>query len=191
MASSRDDKLYQSAKTLLDRKQYVEAFEAYRNLAIAGDPQCQVFLGWMHHEGIGTVRDQDQARVWFEKAATLGSKEGAFYCGRSAAAVGRHEEAVGWFRKAASQEYGPALLWLGLSHVRGHGVQRDMEKGISFLERAAKAGNYFARRELALLMIRGKLGFSAIPLGLVLLPYAIVAGIVSVVWKGHSKELIG
>jgi uncharacterized protein len=191
MASSRDDEQYRSAKALLDRKQYVQAFNAYQNLAIAGDPQCQVFLGWMYHEGLGTARDKDQARVWFEKAASLGSKEGAFYCGRFAASQGRHEEAVTWFRKAASQEYGPALLWLGLAYVRGHGVQPDIVKGVSFLERAAKTGHFFAKRELALLMIGGRLGVSSIPLGIVLLPYAVVAGIVSAIWKGDSDKLIG
>lgn len=191
MASGRDETLYQNAKSLLGRKRYEEAFEAYRNLANAGDPQCQVFLGWMYHEGLGTTRDVDEARAWFEKAALLGSKEGAFYCGRSAAAFGKHEEAVRWYRKAASQEYGPALLWLGLVHLRGHGVEKDLPKGISFLERAAKTGNYFAKRELALLMIRGKLGVSAIPTGIVLLPYVVIAGIVSAISQGDTDKLIG
>ena len=191
MAGVRDETLYQNAKKLLGSKRYEEAFDAYRNLANAGDPQCQVFLGWMYHEGLGTSRDVDVARAWFEKAALLGSKEGAFYCGRSVAVLGQHEEAVRWYRKAVSQEYGPALLWLGLAYVRGHGVEKDFARGVSLLERSAKTGNYFAKRELALLMIFGRFGISSVPIGMILLPYAVAAGIVSAIWRGDSDKLLG
>lgn len=191
MPRGQDEVRYQTAKTLLGEKRYEEAFEAYRVLANAGDPQCQVFLGWMHHEGVGTARNVDEARTWFEKAAKLGSKEGAFFCGRAAASLGRHGEAVSWFRKAASQDYGPALLWLGLAHLRGHGVEQDLPKAVAFLERSAKTGNYLAQRELALLMIRGGLGIASIPLGMVLLPYAVLRGVASAIWKGDSDKLIG
>jgi TPR repeat protein len=191
MPRGRDEERYSNAKKLLGEKRYEEAFQAYRMLANAGDPQCQVFLGWMYHEGLGTARDVVEARAWFEKAAVLGSKEGAFYCGRSAAASGKQEEAVEWFRKAASQEYGPALLWLGLAYVRGHGAPEDLPRGIAYLELAAKTGSYFAKRELAWLMIRGRLGVSSIPIGAMLLPYSVIAGIVSALWKGDSDKLIG
>jgi hypothetical protein len=41
---------------------------------------------------------------------------------------------------------------------------------VQYLERAAEAGNFFARRELALMMMRGEFGILRIPLGLILFP---------------------
>jgi TPR repeat protein len=121
----------------------------------------------------------------------LGSKEGAFYCGKSAFAAGHYKEALDWFHRAAAQEYGPALLWLGLAHARGLGVNIDLERGTKYLERAAATGNFPARRELAVLMIKGKLGVPKILMGLVLFPYAVIAAIVSGISEGHSHKLMG
>lgn len=191
MASAREVEPYRTAHELLNQRRYAEALAIYEDLARAGDPQCQVFLGWMYHEGLGVTKDAEKALGWFERAASLGSKEGAFYCGRAAASLGRYEEAIKWFHAAARQEYGPALLWLGLVHVRGLGTTADLEKGIGYLRRAVKVGSFLAQRELALLMIRGKLGISKIPLGLALLPYSVIAGIAAAVWRGPSDQLIG
>lgn len=191
MGNAREVELYRTAHELLDQSRYAEAFAIYEDLAKAGDPQSQVFLGWMYHEGLGVTKDAEKALGWFERAASLGSKEGAFYCGRSAASLRRYEEAIKWFHAAAKQEYGPALLWLGLVHVRGLGITPDLEKGIGYLRRAVKAGSFLAQRELALLMIRGKLGISKIPAGLALLPYSVIAGVAAAVSKAPSDRLIG
>ena len=128
MGTSREEP-YRIAQRLLDEKKYVAAFALYEDLAKSGDPRCQVILGWMYHEGLGIQQDKEKALSWFKGAASLGSKEGAFYSGKSMLALGHHQEALGWFHKAATQEYGPALLWLGLAHVRGLGVNVDLDKG--------------------------------------------------------------
>ena len=190
MTTSREEP-YLAAQRSFDKKRFTEAFALYEDLAKAGDPRCQVLVGWMYNEGLGVKRDKEKAVNWFERAASMGSKEGAFYCGKSALAFGQYREALSWFHKAAVQEYGPALLWLGLSYVRGLGVSIDFDKGVKYLERAAATGNLPARRELALLMIRGALGFAKIPVGLVLLPYAVIAAIFSSVSMGHSDKLMG
>jgi hypothetical protein len=191
MNSAREAESYQTAHELLNHSRYAEAFAIYEDLAKAGDPQCQVFLGWMYYEGLGVTKDAEKALNWFERAASLGSKEGAFYCGRSTASLGRYEEAIKWFHAAAKQEYGPALLWLGLMHVRGLGITANLEKGIDYLRRAVKAGSFLAQRELAFLMIRGKLGISKIPSGVALLLYSVIGGIAAAVSKGPSDRLIG
>ena len=190
MSSAREEP-YRTAQQLLNQKRFAEAFATYEDLAEAGDARCQVFVGWMCHEGLGVEKNHERALGWFQRAASLGSKEGAFYCGKAALASGHYEESYRWLHQAASQEYGPALLWLGLGHVRGLGTSVDLEKGVAYLERASKTGNLPARRELALLMIRGKLGISKVPTGFVLLPYAVIAAIIDGLWRGHSDKLMG
>jgi hypothetical protein len=145
----------------------------------------------MYFEGRGIAKDVDKALNWFGRAASLGSKEGAYYSGMALLVLGRPEEAIKWFQAGARREYGPALLWLGISYVRGLGVATDLEKGVKYLRRAKGTRNRLAKRELALLMVKGKLGISKIPVGLILLPVAIVGAIVDVIVKGPSERLIG
>ncbi|MBI5909200.1 MAG: sel1 repeat family protein [Betaproteobacteria bacterium] len=182
---------YRTAQELLNQKQFAEAFAAYEVLAKGGDARCQVQVGWMYNEGLGVEKNKEQALIWFQGAANLGSKEGAFYCGKSALACRDYESALRWFHQAGVQEYGPALLWLGLAHVRGWGTNLDLEKGVKYLERASKTGNFPARRELAILMISGKLGIAKILVGLIFFPYAVIAAVIDGLSRGHSDKLIG
>lgn len=181
----------EQAQALLDQKRYAEAIKIYEDRANKGDSHSQVFLGWMYFEGSGVAKNAEKAFVWFDRAASLGSKEGAFYAGRAAMSLGRYENAIKSFQAAARQEYGPALLWLGLIYTRGLGVDVDFKKGVDYLRRSEQTGNRFAQREIALLMLRGKFGASKVLPGLLLLPFAIIAGIVSIVTQGPSDRMIG
>ncbi len=156
MGNVSSDESYKTAQQLLNQRRYAEALAIYEDLAKAGDPQCQVFAGWMYYEGLGVAKDTEKALGWFDKAASLGSKGAAFYSGRVAMYLGQHERAVNQFRK-----------------------------------RAAKTGNHLAQRELGLLMIQGKLGISKIPVGLVLMPWSIITGIVALVLGRRTDQLIG
>lgn len=186
MTTSRSQEPYDRARELVKANRFGEAFAIYEELARAGDTPCQIYAGWMLYEGHGVPQDKERALSWFERAATLGSREGAFYCGR--AAFGRSDYAMGlrWFHQAAAQEYGPALLWLGLAHMRGLGVTGDRAKGIRYLERAADTGNFFARRELALMMIRGEFGIVKILVGLAMFPWWIAVAIVDGLGRSPS-----
>jgi TPR repeat protein len=182
---------YQEAEALTRDRRFGDAFPIYQSLAKEGDPNCQVMVGWMYYQGLGVQKDERKALEWFEGAAMLGSKVGAFYCGRFALIAGRYEHGLSWLRKSSDQGFAPSLFWLGLAYVRGLGVPKNVEKGVGYLQRAAKAGNFPAQRELALLMIRGKLGMAKIPVGFLLLPYAIVAALVSGLSAGYSEKLMG
>lgn len=188
--TASDREQYERARALLDQDRLAEAFALYEKLANAGDPNCQTFAGWMCYEGLGTAQNKERALEWFKKAAALGSAAGEFYCGRYAVTVKRYDEAMDWFRRAAGKEYGPALFWLGLAHIRGLGVPVDRAKGATLLSRAAAAGHIFAKRELALMQIRGYFGIAQVPIGLVLLPFWIAVGIGRGVRKGMSPELM-
>jgi TPR repeat protein len=187
----RDHTHYLEARKLVDRQQYAEALPIFEKLANAGDAHSQAFLGWMYYEGLGVGRNRETAITWFERAAKLGSKEAAFYCGKIALGTRQYDEAAKWFHISAQAAFGPALLWLGVMHARGLGRPTDLAKALTYLEQAKKAGNFLARREIALLMVHGKLGIARIPLGLVLLLNSILSGIVSAILGNRSDELMG
>jgi TPR repeat protein len=179
---------YDRARRLFIEGKADEAFGAYKSLAEAGDSQCQVFVGWMLHTEYGVPQNKELAIAWFERAATLGSGDGAFYCGRSTFQRADYATGLRWFQQAAEQEFGPALLWLGFAYLRGLGVAVDRPKGIRYLERAAETGNFFARRELALMMIRGEFGISKIPMGLVLFPSWLMVAISDGLGQPHPQS---
>jgi TPR repeat protein len=92
---------------------------------------------------------------------------------------------------SAKGGYGPALLWLGLMHVRGLGVEPDLSRGVGYLKQSAKPGNILATRELALLMLHGRLGWLYAPLGGLLLVRSVTTGIFWAVFRRDSERLIG
>ena len=191
MVTSAKNERYETARRLFDIGKPSEAYPLYQQLALEGDPNCQVFVGWMAYSGHGTSKDEKLGLEWFTKAAATGSAPGAFYCGRHAARIKNYAEALRFFYQAAQKEYSPALLWLGLAHIRGYGVPVNLEKGISYLRRSADAGNFLARRELAVIMIRGKLGIANVAAGLLLLPYYVIAALIDGLSKGYSDKLMG
>ena len=137
VTEQREDDPYRAAQKLMKEKRFAEAFRIYVDLASQGDSWAQVRIGWMHFEGVGVPRDSEQARKWFQQAASLGSASGEFYSGRLAAAHNEWDEAIKWFSQAAQKEYGPALLWLGVVYLRGYGVPANLQKAVAFLERGA------------------------------------------------------
>ena len=191
MPSPSASEAYRVADTLMAEKRFSEALNVYSGLASDGDTWAQCQVGWMHQEGVGVPKNSTLALQWFERAASLGSAQGTFYCGRVAAEQSRWDEAIKAFRRGAENEYGPALLWLGLIFIRGYGVEADLKKGLSFLERSAETGNYYARRELAMRMIKGKLGLRKIPAGLALLVGSVVAGVYQYISVGRDDRLNG
>ena len=194
MVTAADRARYEKAAELYERTDFAQAYPIYEQLAREGDPNCQVMVGLMLYGGNGVLKDEALALEWFRKAASLGSAKGAFYYGRAAAIAKNYPEALRFFNQAAQKDYSPAILWLGLVHIRGYGVPVDLAKGLTCLRRAAALGNFYAQRELAVLMIKGKLGLANVAAGLVLFPYYFVSAAVEAIVKGpkgHSEKFTG
>lgn len=149
-----NDRLLYEAKQLYENKQFAEAFTLYTQLAENGYNPAKIFLGWMYSEGVGTVRNNESALYWFKKAAESKSPEGMFYCGLLLEQDGKDTEAFDFIYQSASTGYGPALCRLGLMYLIGRGVNVNHDFAIQYLRRAAGKGNVFAKRELAVYMIK-------------------------------------
>jgi TPR repeat protein len=111
------------------RGDYAAAWEAWTQLASAGDPAAQYFLGHLYAKGEGVVRDHGKALVLFRVSAGLGDPYGQFALGY----VYEHGqgveqdagEAVRWYWAAAEQGSLAAQNNLALMYEQGRGVPRN------------------------------------------------------------------
>ncbi|MGH7391696.1 MAG: tetratricopeptide repeat protein [Candidatus Rokuibacteriota bacterium] len=170
----------EQANTAFDAGRYREAIKHYLEMANAGDVGAPLRLGWMFQRGLGTDRDDDQARRWYEKAANAGSVVAKYYLGwfywdRRDFALART-----WWERAAQDGSVAALYRLGGMYDFGEGVERDEARARSYYEQAAARGHLFARRAIAGKMLRGHYGASRIPVGLWML--------VTTVWRGGREQ---
>ena len=177
------------AKSLLKRGKYSDARQLYRQLAVDTDADSQVVMGWLCQNGLGANRDEEEAYEWFSKAASLGHAPGAFYCGRLKTAQGHHKEALKWYEKSAKLNYCPAVLWLGISYSRGLGVGQSLDKAGQYYERAIRLGSLIAQRQLAVLLVRGKFGWSRIAEGAWLLTTVAPETLIELARHGYSDRL--
>lgn len=65
------------------------------------------------------------------------------------------EKAREWFQKAADQGDSHGIRGLGMSYMRGSGVEKDESEGIRYLKKSAKLGNVWAMSDLATAYERG------------------------------------
>lgn len=160
MASpSLAEELSQAGEAYRD-KRYGVAYGIYRKLAEQGHAESQMFVGWMHLSGLGVVSEEAEAAQWFERAAALGSTQGQFYYARYLTKIGRHSEALPFYRRSAESGHLPSIFWVGYASARGQGVSLNINDGYRFLLRAAKKGHVHALREVAVLDLKGCRGLT-------------------------------
>lgn len=186
---SRREAEHSRAASLFEDGNYKEAFHSYRVLAEQGSVSAELFLGWMYLKGLGTTQDPKAAFRSFEKAASSGSAAGQFYLARLYGLEGKYLDEKHWLEKATAQGYLPAIFHLGWMYELGLGVPQDEGKAYAFFEEAAGKGHLFARRKIALRMLKGKCGLLSIPKGLLMLIGVVLAG-VKTGWKDMYDERI-
>jgi TPR repeat protein len=106
----------------------------------------------------GTIRDENEAIVWFRKAAEVGIPDAMDLLGECFSAgegvIPNREEAVGWYRKGAECGYPSAMVHLADCLVWGRGVSRNRSAAMLWLERAAAGGDSEAMFQLAVHLAR-------------------------------------
>ncbi|MGU7778547.1 tetratricopeptide repeat protein [Burkholderia sp. PU8-34] len=183
--------LLSEAARLCAKGKYSQAFPIYRQLAESGHPESQVFLGWMFAEGQGVHASQEDAARWFKHAAELGSARGAFYLGRLLTSEAKYADAVYWYQRSARAGYSPSQYRLGVSYLMGQGVPKDISLACRYLVEAKANGNIFARRDLAVLDIRGYRGGARRFLGAFEFLLVLLVGIGCALKSPFSDDLRG
>ncbi len=142
-------------------KYYLEAIEAMKKLAEAGDPEALGNLGAMYSSGEGVTQNDKIAFEYYLKSANKGyafiqSNLAQMYQYGSGTDLNLNE-AVKWYEKSAKKGHPTAQLALGNMYLEGiGGVNQDIVKGLSLINSAAKQNYSGALSKLGYLYYMGK-----------------------------------
>ena len=150
--------------TVAQRKLAVNSGQYLRNISLLGlehgDPDAELTMGDLCHDGRGVPKDPAQALVWYQKAADQGqataeNKLGNCYLdGDGVTYDGKR--AFGWFDKAARQGLSAAENNLGKCYLNGYGVDRDPSQAVTWFRKAAKQGDADAANNLGNCYLTGR-----------------------------------
>lgn len=163
--SSPDFTLQEAQRLYLARK-FSQAFDIYRSHAERGNVECQVYLGWMYHQGQGVPKNDQKAEEWIACGASSGNAPAIYSFGNFTNILGDYVRAKLNYERAAAAGYSPALFQLGIMYLRGLGVKKRDDVAFEYFSKAARQGHLFARKRRSLMLIRGYRGILFVPIGL-------------------------
>ena len=118
-----DEAYFTLGNAYCDNNDYESAFYYWTKATEYGSVGAYGNLGWMYYWGNGCKENNDKAYQYFMKAYTI-NPDNDF-----------------------------VLFYLGLMHVYGYGVKKDVMQGKAYLKRAAELGNEDARKEYSKLQM--------------------------------------
>lgn len=152
---------YQNAKEILSvyentEEEKAEQVQVLEKLWNAGFTVAAHQLGKCWRDGMGVLPDDEQAELWFHRAAEAGHDFSQYALGKLLQGQKRMEEAVSWYEKAAAQGNPYAAYRLGKLYLEGKDVPKDVAKAVEYLSDAAQEGNQYAQYTLGKLYLIGE-----------------------------------
>ncbi|MEI3305512.1 MAG: tetratricopeptide repeat protein [Dysosmobacter sp.] len=145
--------IYQSAKEVLEEyenpeEEKAEQVQVLEQLWQRGFSLAAYQLGKCWRDGRGVLPDDEQAELWFRRAADAGYDFAQYALGKLLQSQNRTDEAVSWYEKAAAQENSCAAYRLGKLYLEGKDVPKDVPKAVAYLTESAQQGNQYAQYAL-------------------------------------------
>lgn len=107
LCPSAAEKLYAKAEKAYNTKDYVTAFELYKQAVEEGSIAAMCDIGIMYEYGRGISKNESEAVKWYRKAAERGDARGQYCLGDmykyGIGVVQDRYEAMNWYAKAAEQ----------------------------------------------------------------------------------------
>lgn len=152
---------YQNAKEILSvyentEEEKAEQVQVLKKLWDAGFSVAAHQLGKCWRDGMGVLPDDEQAELWFRRAAEAGHDFSQYALGKLLQSQMRMEEAVSWYEKAAAQGNPYAAYRLGKLYLEGTDVPKNVAKAVEYLSNAAQEGNQYAQYTLGKLYLIGE-----------------------------------
>ncbi|HUZ12111.1 MAG TPA: tetratricopeptide repeat protein [Caulobacteraceae bacterium] len=148
-----------------------------------------IYIGWAFAKGRDVPRDLARAEHWYRRAAETETPLAGLMLGNLYASQRRYPEALRAFEGGALKDHPASIYRIRRLYYEGQGVPRDEDRAKALWERAAELGHLFAKRNLALMRLRGRYGVAAMPSGATRL-LAIWWGFFSVVLEYPYSELL-
>ncbi|MEJ8728733.1 MobP3 family relaxase [Flintibacter sp. HCN-6482] len=160
-SSWRMTEIYQSAKEVLEEyenpeEEKAEQVRVLEQLWQRGFPLAAYQLGKCWRDGRGVLPDDQQAELWFQRAAEAGYNFAQYALGKLLQSQKRMDEAVSWYGKAAAQGNSRAAYRLGKLYLEGESVPKDVPKAMAYLTESAQQGNQYAQYTLGKLYLAGQ-----------------------------------
>lgn len=156
------------------KKDLAMAFKLFKKASKLGDVDADFVLGIFYLDGEAGEKDEGVARDYFLRVARKGRvrwvKAGLnesthanaeyrlarmYDCGIGGAEPD-HEEAFGWYLRAADQGHAKAALMLGNMYYHGRGTARSYPKSVECYHAAAKKENAWAMMNLGYCYYHGE-----------------------------------
>ena len=152
---------YQNAKEILSvyentEEEKAEQVRLLEQLWDAGFTVAAHLLGKCWRDGMGVLPDDEQAELWFRRAAEAAHDFSQYALGKLLQSQKRMEEAVSWYEKAAAQGNLWAAYRLGKLYLEGTDVPKNVAKAVEYLTNAAQEGNQYAQYTLGKLYLTGE-----------------------------------
>ena len=152
---------YQSAKQVLEEyenpeEEKAEQVQVLEQLWQRGFSLAAYQLGKCWRDGRGFLPDDQQAELWFRRAAEAGYNFAQYALGKLLQSQKRMDEAVSWYGKAAAQGNFWAAYRLGKLYLEGKAVPKDVPKAVGYLTFSAEQGNQYAQYTLGKLYLPGQ-----------------------------------
>ena len=152
---------YQIAKEILSvyensEEEKAEQVRLLEQLWDAGFTVAAHLLGKCWRDGMGVLPDDEQAELWFRRAAQAGHDFSQYALGKLLQSQKRMEEALSWYEKAAAQGNSYAAYRLGKMYLEGTDVPKNIAKAVEYLSDAAQEGNQYAQYTLGKLYLTGE-----------------------------------
>ena len=138
---------YQSAKEVLEEyenpeSEKAEQVQVLEQLWQRGFSLAAYQLGKCWRDGRGVLPDDEQAELWFRRAADAGYDFAQYALWKLLQSQHRMDEAVSWYEKAAAQENSCAAYRLGKLYLEGKDVPKDVPKAVAYLTESAQPVSY-------------------------------------------------
>ena len=152
---------YQNTKGFLEEYENPEAEKAEQVQMLewlwkSGFPLAAYQLGKCWRDGMGVLPDDEQAELWFLRAAEVGYDFSQYALGKLLQSQSRTVEAVAWYKKAADQGNAWAAYQLGKLYLLGEQVPKEVPRAVEYLTISAEAGNRYAQYALGKLYLTGR-----------------------------------
>lgn len=148
---------------------YAGARGIYESLVASGCSYAMVQLGYMEQVGKGATQNLERAEALFRDAGQNGSQLGSYYLSLLLVATKREEQGFHIMKELAEHSYLPAINRLGMMYHDGVGCNRDANAAAHYKSYAAKYGHLYAKRWVALEMLKGRRGLIQVPKGFLML----------------------